>query len=31
MQLRIIQNDGRVRVSVMYQATGIGECFDLPL
>jgi len=30
IKLQIIQNDGRVSVSVMCQTTGIGECFDVP-
>ena len=30
IKLRIIQNDGRVSVSVMCQTTAIVECFDLP-
>jgi len=30
IKLRIIQNDGRVNVSVMCRTTAIGECFDVP-
>jgi len=30
IKLRIIQNDGRVSVSVLRLTKAIGECFDVP-